>query len=504
MDEKDEQVVFDPSQGQQNQQAPDASSQTPQAGTSDVPTPEAPSASPPPPPDGNQPPPVDESGGGVLGFLKSPLVKKIIIGVVVLVVLIFLIFLLIPKRETVKNVKLTWWGLWEESRVMQSVIIDYKKMHPNVDVEYIKQTPKDYRDRLMARIQNGTGPDIFRFHNTWVPMLSNTLLPLPNDVITLEEFKKSYYPVMQKDLVQNGGIYGIPLEADTLALFVNTDLLKKAGVEVPKTWEAFAETARKLTERDRAGAIKTAGASLGTTNNITHASDIISLFMVYQGVDMKKFANFTKNETDALNFYMSFSSADNSDEDNTWDSTLNESKLAFSKGSLAMYFGYSWDVFDIQTLNPNLHFEIHTVPQLPGVKKTIASYWVEGVSAKSPNQKEAFEFMRYLSQKEAAQKMFAEQAKVRPFGEPYARVDLADSLKDNKLVYPFVSQLPYAESSFFVSDTQDGEGGINTITSNYLKTAIDSLKTDGSSEETIMKTLQQGVAKAFENYGVQQ
>jgi multiple sugar transport system substrate-binding protein len=501
----DEKVVFDNSQQDQQATVPSPSGGLPaQSGIdqTSVPPPV------PPPPGGSEPPvPVSNSSAskkGIGNFLRSPLFRKIIIGIVIFVVLILLVVLLVPKRETVKNVKLAWWGLWEESRVMQGIIIDFKKIHPNIDIEYIKQTPKDYRDRLIARLKNGTGPDIFRFHNTWVPMLSDSLLPLSKDVITLEEFKKNYYPVMQADLVQNGGIYGVPLGVDTLGLFVNTEILQKSGVQVPGTWEDFNVAARKLTVRDKNGAIKIAGAALGTNSNITHWADIVSMFMVLQGVDMKKFTKFTDNELKALQFYLSFAPDSNGGDDNTWDASLDESKLAFSKGTLAMYLGYSWDVFDIQKLNPTLHFQVYPVPQLPGVKKTIASYWVEGVSSKSPNQKEALEFMSYLSKRETAQELYAEQAKVRAFGEPYARVDLAPSLKDNPLVYPFVSQLPYAYSSFFSTDTQDGEGGINSLANTQLKTALDALATGASSEDTVMKTLQEGVAKAFENYGVQQ
>ena len=44
---------------------------------------------------------------------------------------------------------------------------------------------------------------------------------------------KNYYPVANTDLIKNGAIYGIPLEVDTLELYVNTDLFKSAGLTVP-------------------------------------------------------------------------------------------------------------------------------------------------------------------------------------------------------------------------------------------------------------------------------
>lgn len=434
------------------------------------------------------PPPI--SGGSLW--------KKIIIGIIALIVIIFLIFLFIPKGESNKKVKLTWWGLWEDQRVMQPLIADFQKENPNITVEYIKQDPKQYREKLTTRIKNGTGPDIFRFHNTWVPMLSDSLLPLPTDVITPNEFKKTYYPVMMKDLTLNNGIYGIPVGADTLGLFVNTELLESAGVEPPTNWDDFVKAAKTLTVKDE-GKIKTAGAALGTYGNITHAPDIISLLFIQEGIDMRKFTSSDiKNKEGALNFYTSFAK----DENSVWDKTLDESILSFANGSLAMYIGFSWDIFRIQTINKELPFKTYPVPQLVGRKTSLTSYWAEGVSAKSKNQKEAFLFMQHLSKKETAQKFYTEAAKTRSFGEPHARRDLADSLKKNELVYPFVSQFDYASSSFFASDTSDGQGGINTLSNTYLGDAVNSIIDDNNSVQSAVETLDQGVDQVYQKYGV--
>lgn len=67
------------------------------------------------------------------------------------------------------------------------------------------------------------------------------------------------------------------------------------------------------------------------------------------------------------------------------------------------------------------------------------------------------------------------------------------------MVYPFVSQLNDASSSFFASDTHDGDGGLNYATNNYLGTAIDSA-TDNYSLPTIVETLQKGVSQVLDQY----
>jgi multiple sugar transport system substrate-binding protein len=393
-------------------------------------------------------------------------------------------------------VTLQWWGLWEESNVMQSIINDFQKTHPLITIEYIKKDPDQYRDKLVARIEKGTGPDIFRYHNTWLPMLSKYLSPLTADAITASEFKQVYYPVMQQDLTHNGAIYGIPLEADTLALFVNIDLFDAAGQAVPTSWDDFTNVAKAITVKTTDGKIKTSGVAMGTYDNIKHAPDILSLLFVQQGIDMKKFTQYSKNAADALTFYGSFATGENS----MWNTNLDPSLLAFSRGDVAMYFGYSWDVFSVQKLNKDLKFKIYAVPANQNIKTTIASYWVEGVSAKSTHQKEAMEFMHYLTQKTTAEKFYAATAKSRAFGEPYARKDLRERLRENPLVYPFVQQLDNASSSFFASDTDDGDTGLNTLMNSYLGTAVRAMTANGTSSETAVTNLNNGVTQVLQKY----
>lgn len=423
---------------------------------------------------------------------------KIIIGIFACVIIGFIVFnIILPslsKKSKNDKITLLYWGLSEDSRVVQPIISDFETQYPNITVRFVSQDIKQYRERVTARIQNGTGPDIFRFHNTWWPMFSNVLVPLPKDTITKTDFEKWFYKVTQNDLVKNGAIYGIPLEIDTLSLYINTQIFKVAGLSAPTNWVDFLDYAKELTVKDENGKITTGGAAVGTFGNITHAGDVISLFLVQNGTDLNDIFSTSQAASEALSFYTSFAT-----NDNVWDDTLDPSVMSFAKGNLAMFFGYSSDFFTIKSINPNLSFTVYPVPHLPGQDMTIASYWAEGISIKSKHQKEAFLFMKFLAQKETEQKLFTEQSKTRAFGKPYARVDLADLLKDNSTAYPFVSQAQDAVSSFFVSDTYDN--GLNSQTNNYLKDAVNAIL-NGTSPQTAVETLSKGVSQVLNMYSV--
>ncbi len=393
-------------------------------------------------------------------------------------------------------VTISYWGLWEGENVIRTILADFEKENPTVKVAYVKQDNKQYRDRVVTRAQNGTGPDVFLFHNTWLPQMVSYLLPLPNDVISKDEFQKTFYPVVINDLIHKGAIYGIPSGMDTLSMFINTEIFQQAGLTPPANWQDFARTARMLTVKDEMGKIRTAGAAMGTFDNVTHASDIISLLLVQNGANIRNIPITKESAIDAFDFYVSFAR----EGEKVWDETLDPSLLAFSKGNLAMYFGYSWDIFAIKQLNPQLSFQVVSVPHLPGRNTTIASYWANGVSAKSKYQKEAMLLLKFLSKKETMQKLFSESAKTRLFGEPYAHRDLAKSLSDNSLVYPFVEQAKDAASSFFASDTFDD--GLNSQMNAYLGNAVRAML-GNTSTETAVDTLANGVAQILRQYGGQ-
>lgn len=435
------------------------------------------------------------SGGSFFGKI-SPV--KLIIGIISFIILVVIIlFVVLPAtRQNSQQVTLTYWGLWESPSIMQSTISDFERQNPTIHIQYSMEDPTKYSERLLTRSQLGTGPDIFRFHNTWVPMLSPILLPLSTDVISKDDFTKFYYPVMQKDLIRNGAIVGIPLEIDDLSLFVNNSIFQAAGAHIPTNWDQFVTTARALTVKDSSGKIKTAGAAMGTYDNITHAADIMSLLFLQNGADAAHLSRTQQNASDALDFYQSFAKGDQ----NVWDNSLDQSMTAFAKGNLAMTFGYTWDIFNIKNANPNLSFSVYSVPHLPGRNMTVASYWVEGISARSKHQKEAMLFLKFLAQKETMQTLYANESKVRLFGEPYPRTDMAQSLQSNTWVAPMIEQAPSADSSIFAGETFDT--GIDAQMNAYLGNAIRSGFV-GTSADSAIQTLGQGIDQVLGQYGIQ-
>src|SRR3989338_3426393 len=434
-------------------------------------------------------------------------IKKIIsliIGLVLIVALVIVaIIFILPrfKGGEPREAELVYWGVWEDSQAFREIADEFMKAHPNIKIKYEKQDIKGlgkYVDRLSTRIANGTGPDIFRFHNSWATQVRSLLLPFPSDVVNSLEMDK-FYKVIQEDLKISGAYYGVPIQFDTLALFVNVQSFAAAGInEYPSTWDDLGNVSRKLTVKDASSRIVSSGVALGAYDNIAHASDIISLLLIQNGANISDLNGASKqNAYDALDFYTSFARGDAK----VWDERIENSKLSFAKGNLAMYFGYSWDIFEIKALNPNLEFAITPVPHLPSRNATIASYWAEGVSSKTKFSKEAFEFLEFLASRETMEKLYSKESKVRLFGSLYPRADMASLLKTNTLVYPFVEQGKIASSTIFASDTYD-DAMVNSLNS-YLGNAVRSIINENASPQSSVETLSAGVSQVLNRYAGQ-
>lgn len=450
-----------------------------------------------------EPPPDDPSGGTVPPPPMSGLnIRLIVIAGLGLLILVGIILGIMSFLRGGTGgggggeVALTYWGLWESPDVMQTVISDYERQHPNVHIVYEQHSPIQYRERLQAAIERNEGPDIFRFHNTWVPMLSSELSPVPESVMSTTNAGDIFPGGVVSDLTRNKQLVGIPYGIDTLMLFYNVDMLESAGMTPPQTWEEFSSVAEQLTVRDESGEVLTAGAAIGTADNVEHFSDILGLIMLQNGVSFPDLSS--PAAVQALQFYSLFALPPN----NVWDADQDNSMVAFASEQVAMAFAPSWQVDIIRSINPDLNFKTTSVPQLAGGTQVAwGTYWVEGVSSKSEHKEEAYAFLKYLSEKDTMTKLHTEASKLesRSFGEPYARTDLHGQLESTEYLAPVAAQAPHMHSWYMASRTQDN--GINDKIVSYVKDAVNAVQ-QGSSAEGAWETARLGIEQVLLEYAV--
>lgn len=402
------------------------------------------------------------------------------------------------STKTATPVTLLYWGLWEDSRIISEVIADYENKNPGIKIDYRKQSHVDYRERLQQAIESGNGPDIFRYHATWVPMLNTNLAVLPATVMPVSEFQATFYPTALSQLQYKGQLVGIPLMYDGLALLYNKEMFETANLSVPATWSDLRESAKKLTvpadisERS-GGNITQAGMAIGNAGNVDNFSDILALLILQNGGDPADPNSQYVN--DALTFYTNFIKVDH-----VWSDRLPNSTIAFAKGDVAMILVPSWRIHDIKALNPSLDFGVAPVPQLDSNDPVAwSTYWAEGVSNKSKNKDAAWQFLKYMSSPEVLRKFYSNASEMRSFGEIYPRLDMAKEIAQDELVGAYLTDAPYAKSWYLASFTHDN--GLNDQSIKYYEDAVNATLT-GKNVTDSLKTLESGISSVLTKYNL--
>lgn len=306
---------------------------------------------------------------------------------------------------TSEPVTLSYWGLYVPKEVMEPLINKYKKLHPNITINYEEQKPStvaEYKEKVATRITSGSGPDIFRAHNTWFGYLNNIMASIPAEIMQETDYIQRFYNIALQSSKIGGQIYGIPLEYDQLILIYNKDFFSEAGiVNPPQTWEEFRINAIKLTKRDTTGAITQAGAGIGVVDNIHFATDILGYMFSQSDVTVPNFLD-DPAALSVINYYKGLA-----DSDNVWSLNLPETPTAFANGKVAMIFGTTETLRDISATQKTINIGVTSAPQVPSLEGSNnltdtywANFWMESVSKNSTNSVVAWDFLKFLSEEE--------------------------------------------------------------------------------------------------------
>jgi multiple sugar transport system substrate-binding protein len=436
--------------------------------------------------------------------------KKVIIAVLTLAVVLGVVFWMFapsifgPKEPEVKEITLTVYGLWETEELLKPAFDEYKKLHPNVTIKYEFNRSTNYRTKVQTRIQNNEGPDVFIIHNSWLPMFTKTglIAPMPQDIMSYSDFVKSFNPVVKDSLSIGNSVYALPRGIDGLALYYNSELLSNVGLTVPRTWEELRIAASQIAvvnpETDK---IETAGVAMGMTGNVDHWSDILGLlFLQMPGASLEKPNDAAGHGAEVLQFFVDLPSGKLTNGKKLWDRSMASSTEEFARGRLAFYFAPSWKAQELRQRKPELKFGIAPVPQLPNRPPAgWGTFWAYAVSSTSPNTREAWELVNFLTSAETQTALFRQAANARLFGLPYSRVELQSQVKDDPYVGPFVNQGPIYKSWYLNSGTYDQQG-INESIIKYYEDAVNRMVNEGADPRGVLEPVEKGVAQVFSEY----
>lgn len=334
--------------------------------------------------------------------------QYIVLGVfiffLVVAVLVFAAFG--TGNQSTKTATAVIWGTVPAS-VFTSITYNLNAQNPGaLNVNYREITPEAFEQTLIEALADGQGPDAVLMSQEFLLKNERKLSLIPFTTISERTFKDSFIEGAEI-LLTPEGIYGLPFLVDPVVMYWNRDILASKNIaKPPQTWEELLALASQLTELTDDKSIKKSAVALGDYINIDHAKDILSALMLQAGSRMvvrdtaapEGAKNLTGNNegfptnpiVSSLSFYTQFANPLVSIY--SWNRSFPNSMQMFVNGDLALYFGRASDLSSIRRKNPNLNFDVATLPQPQSApsKKTFGNVYSFSILGSSQNKSGAF------------------------------------------------------------------------------------------------------------------
>jgi len=316
---------------------------------------------------------------GKKGNTFQTIVLVIFIGALVIGVLLFAG--VIPgfhkSAGDVGNIVL--WGTMPAD-LLKNTIDQVNSAHRNdFFIDYVAKDPRTYESDLIEALAAGKGPDLFVMTQDMIVRNSDKVVAIPSATLPERTFKDTFIGEGELFLAPEGAI-GVPLAVDPLIMYWNRDLFARNGFAKPPVyWDELLNLADKLTVRDQNKNIVTSAVALGEFANVLHAKSILTALFLQAGDPLVSRTQEgyavvfgRRNETNqspsesVARFYTEFSDAAKTTY--AWNRALPSSLDMFTRGDLAIYFGFASERAEIVAKNPHLNFDVAILPQIRGSK----------------------------------------------------------------------------------------------------------------------------------------
>lgn len=142
--------------------------------------------------------------------------------------------------------------VWAWEPTLTDVVADFEAENPGVTVELVNAgTGNDQYIALQNAVSAGSGvPDVGQIEYYALPQFSIAGSLADIGPLGASELDGRFTPGPWNAVTDGDAVYGLPMDSGPMALFYNTDVFEKYGVEVPTTWDEYLEAARALHEAD--------------------------------------------------------------------------------------------------------------------------------------------------------------------------------------------------------------------------------------------------------------
>jgi len=299
-----------------------------------------------------------------------------------------------------------WWGAELPAGEFDKIVNDFTAQNPNIKIKLLSAPYASTKQQLITGAASKTLPDVVGLDGAWVNDFAKQGAITDMSKLMTDA---SYDPSQLASQVQIGGkTYMIPVVNFVYPLFVNKDLLAKAGVaKTPTTRTEFLDAAKKISALG--GDVKGWALPLDTAVPNGVQNDVMSWLWASGGSMLQdgKPALQTPAVKSVVEYVKSLNDAGVIAPGSL---TMKEQDKVekFTNGQVGMMIDSLAHINLIKKNQPNLKFEVAALPAEDGYtgKRGIPyASWGIGISNSTKHKAEAFKFVSYLLSKDTNAKL---------------------------------------------------------------------------------------------------
>ncbi|MEU4235880.1 sugar ABC transporter substrate-binding protein [Actinoplanes sp. NPDC026619] len=299
-----------------------------------------------------------------------------------------------------------WWGAELPAGDFDKIIADFTAANPNIKIKPISAPYASTKQQLVTGAASKTLPDVVGLDGAWVnDFAKQGAIADMSKLMTDANYDSSQ---LASQIQLDGKTYMIPVVNFVYPLFVNKDLLTKAGVaKVPSTRTEFLDAAKKISATG--GDVKGWALPLDTAVPNGIQNDVMSWLWASGGSMLAD--GKPALQTDAVKSTVEYvKSLNDANVIAPGSLTMKEQDKVekFTQGQVGMMIDSLAHVSLIKKNKPDLKFEIAAIPaedSYTGKRGIPYASWGIGISNSTKHKAEAFKFVSYLMSKETNAKL---------------------------------------------------------------------------------------------------
>lgn len=304
------------------------------------------------------------------------------------------------KKEESKNdsedekAEITFWHAMGggQGEALESLVADFEKEHPNIKVNLQNQgNYGDLNQILVATMQSPSDlPTITQAYPDWMLQFEDANLVTDlTDMVKGEDGIEDYddiLPGVREEIEQDGKIMGLPFNKSTEVLWYNKTLFDELGLEVPKTYDELKEVSKKIYEEKNIPGV-----------GFDSLPNFYATYLHNKGLEMDKDLDITSPESvEAVNYYL------DGIKDGYFRIAGTDQYMSgpFANEQVGAYIGSNaGEVYVKDGVEDKFEYAAAPYPAESAVQQGTNIYMFD--NADDAQKKAAFEFLKYLTSKEA-------------------------------------------------------------------------------------------------------